>query len=541
MSKQAGSALISVYDKTGIEAIARDLIGLGITHIYASAGTARVLHKAKISATDVAELSGRKPMVGHQVVTLTPEVHAGLMARTAEHREEVTEAGFPLFDVVIVDLYPLNKTIAQPNVTEEEVVDKTDVGGVAILRAAAKGRRVVVSSMDQWPEVLRWLKAGQPDGKAFRRMLAFRAEFAAAAYSMASAQYLGGMEMHGFLGLKAAGLSYGENHWQGGTAVYMRPDSTNPLAFSRYEQLSGPELGYNNAVEFAERMTQTITHIAAGFEHNFGEVPAIAIGVKHGNVCGASYSQDRAEAIRKMLEGDERAIFGGSVMFNFELDQKLADLLVSHHMAEGTKRLLDVVVAASATKEAQKILSNRKKLRLLVNPALAKLGMNSLDTAQRFRYIPDGVVTQDNYTFVPHLKRDADIQVGGRVSAKQQHDLVLAWAVGSTSNSNTITLVKNGMVIGNGVGQQDRVGAAELAITRARGAGHESLEGAVAYSDSFFPFPDGPTTLISQGVRVILTSSGSVNDQKVFKGLSKTEVQSVLTLPDKVARGFFGH
>jgi phosphoribosylaminoimidazolecarboxamide formyltransferase/IMP cyclohydrolase len=168
------------------------------------------------------------------------------------------------------------------------------------------------------------------------------------------------------------------------------------------------------------------------------------------------------------------------------------------------------------------------------------------------------VAVQGNYTYVPHLKRESEIQVGGWVSPEQERDLVLAWAIGSTSNSNTITLVKDGMVIGNGVGQQDRVGAGQLALSRTttelpkiEDLGDQlvirtyldkaKLDGAVAYSDSFFPFPDGPLLLAQAGIEVMLTSNGSQNDSEVFAALAGSRIQSVLTLPDKDARGFFGH
>ncbi|MBI2009022.1 hypothetical protein HYS84_01250 [Candidatus Saccharibacteria bacterium] len=534
------NALISVYNKDGLEEFADGLSTQGF-NIYASGGTAKRIGEAGIQVTDVAELVGGNAILGHRVVTLSREVHAALLAqKTPGDIAELDRLGIPLIDLVAVDMYPLRDTIANPDSTEHDIIEQTDIGGPTMLRSAAKGRRIVLSRVEQRPEVLKWLADGRPDEEEFRRQLAGIAELEAAAYILESAKYIGGPAVFGFIGEKVAEPLYGENPWQGGACIYMERNGKNPLAYDRYEQHGGIETSYNNVVEFAERMTQTITHIAAGFEHNFGEVPALALGVKHGNACGAAYADTPQEVIKKMLEGDERAIFGGSIMLNFEVDEELAELLVGHDMKDGQKRLLDIVIAAGVTDEAKDILQRKTgKLRLLTNPALVSLGMDSLDTAQRFRYIPDGVAVQDNYTYIPKIRR-AELLAGGWINPEQERDLVLAWAVGSTSNSNTITVVENGMVIGNGVGQQDRVGAAELALKRAEDAKHDS-DGAVAYSDSFFPYPDGAEVLADAGVKVILATSGSVNDPNVADALKAKGIQSFLTLPDKTSRGFFGH
>ena len=202
---------------------------------------------------------------------------------------------------------------------------------------------------------------------------------------------------------------------------------------------------------------QTMTHTGAGFEKNFSKVPEIAIGAKHGNACGAAFAENEIEAIDKMLQGDLRAIFGGSVMLNFNVDEKIAEELIHKYAGEG-RRLLDIVAAPSFSTEAVEILSRKKgKCRILVNPAILKAGLSSLDSTSKFRYVRGGFLTQPNYTFVPNLsdrKKDAPL------SDKGIQDIILAWAVGCTSNSNTITIVKDGRLYGNGVGQQDRVGAA---------------------------------------------------------------------------------
>ncbi|QQS18121.1 hypothetical protein IPL68_05800 [Candidatus Saccharibacteria bacterium] len=285
------------------------------------------------------------------------------------------------------------------------------------------------------------------------------------------------------------------------------------------------------------RLLQTVTHIAAGFEENFGKVPAIAVGVKHGNACGAGVADTAVEAVQKMLEGDEIAIFGGVVMLNGVIDASVATALMQYHMPDGQNRLLDGVVGSEVTPEAMEILS-RAKLRIVTNPALATLTKESLETAPIYRNVRGGMLVQPNYTFVVDLKADY-IEQNGTVTEQQQRDMVQAWAVGSTSNSNTICIVKDGRMLGNGVGQQDRVGAAKLAVTRATSRDHD-LKGATAYSDSFFPFPDGPLVLADAGITTILTSSGSVKDPEVVKTLADRNVSTTM-LPDKLGRGFFGH
>lgn len=559
MSKNE-NALISVFNKDGIVEFADDLVAQGF-NIYASGGTATKIGEAGIQVTDVAELVGGSSILGHRVVTLSREVHAALLAqKTPKDLAELERLGIPLIDLVAVDMYPLADAIANPESTEHDVIENTDIGGPTMLRSAAKGRRIVLSRAEQRPEVLKWLADDRPDEEEFRRRLAGIAELEAAAYILESAKYIGGRAVFGFIGEEVAEPLYGENPWQGNARIYMKREGKNPLAYRQYEQHGGIETSYNNVVEFAERMTQTITHVAAGFEENFGEVPPLAIGVKHGNACGAAYGDTPEEVIQKMLEGDERAIFGGSIMLNFEIDEDLAKLLINHDMPEGKQRILDIVVAASATDGAKEILQRKKtgKLRLLTNPALLNLGIDTLDRDQRFRYIPDGMAVQDNYTFVPNLKRHAKIEVGSWVSPQQERDLMLAWGVGSTSNSNTMTIVNDGMVIGNGVSQQDRVGAAQLALTKTttrvptievRGdklvmpiiLDKNKLKGASTYSDSFFAFPDAAGLLINAGIAAMLTSSGSQNDEDVFAKLKKINAESVLSLPDKYCRGFFGH
>ncbi len=522
------TALISVYNKEGITDFAKSLIDLG-WKIISSGGTAKHL-------SDVAEITGMPAILGHRVVTLHYKIHGGLMALdTPEHLAEMNKYGIPWIDMVCVDLYPLEDEVLNPNATRESVIEKTDIGGPTMIRSAQKGRRITICDVADRIKVIEWLKGGEPDREEFINNLVAKAEFYVARYVATSAWYHSCGKDKSIFGEEVLRCAYGENAYQQPAGLYDNAHR-DPLAISNWKLIGGTTMSYNNICDI-DRMMQTITHIGAGFEKNFNKVPYVAIGVKHGNACGAGVGENAMEAVDKMLVGDLRAIFGGSVMLNFPVDESIAEELIHKFAGEG-RRLLDVVAAPSFTPEAIEILSRKKgKCRLLANPKIEKAGIDSLDTENRFRYVRGGFLQQPNYTFVPKLDSSSRIK-----------DVVLAWAVGATSNSNTITLVKEGRLVGNGVGQQDRVGAAKLAIfraddaekTRDPNAGEADLNGAVAYSDSFFPFPDAPQVLIDRGVKTIFSTSGSVNDEKIIE-LCKSKGVELILLPDALARGFYQH
>jgi phosphoribosylaminoimidazolecarboxamide formyltransferase/IMP cyclohydrolase len=556
MGQPAGIALLSVYDKTGIEEFAKGLADLG-WKLYASGGTFKAIQAGGVEVTDVAELVGGNAILGHRVVTLSREISAGLLAdkSSADDVAEMEQLGLPIIDLVCVDMYPLDEAIAKAGTTKADVILQTDIGGPTMLRSAAKGRRIVLSQADQRQPVLEWLRAGKPHEEAFLDDLCARAEYETARYILVSAKYLGGTQFSGFAGILNAKTKYGENPQQAEAGFYAdNRAAVDPLGLDQFEHVQGMERSFINMTDI-DRLLQTVTHVAAGFDVNFGQVPFIAVGVKHGNACGAAVGETAVEAVQKMLTGDTRAIFGGVVMVNAPIDKDVAEALMHHAMDGDRPRLLDGVIGASVTDEALELLS-RNKLRVVVNPALANLDKGSLDTARRSRPVRGGSLEQPNYDFIVDFAADY-MQQHGDVSDQQKQDMVLGWGVGATSNSNTISLVKAGQLIGNGVGQQDRVGAGQLALTRTTNAMPEleeqgenlilkvtldkaKLAGAVAYSDSFFPFPDGPELLAKAGVKAILTSSGSVGDDAVISTLTSAGV-SLMMLPDKTGRGFYMH
>ena len=555
-------ALLSVYDKSGIVEFAKELINLGFK-LFASGGTAKTIKDAGIEVSDVADLVGGRAILGHRVVTLSREIYAGLLSRdTKEDNEELYKLNIPRIDLVCVDLYPLEEEIEKWTLSEnadesaryiqaakDAIVEKTDIGGPTLLRAAAKGRRIVVCDASDRQKTIDWLKDGEPDKEQFLSDLAAKAEYSVANYALVSARYHSGGKMDGFLAKDFIESKYGENAWQTPAGLFADKSAryTDRLSLSNFDLISGTAPSYNNLADL-DRLLQTITHIAAGFEVNFNQIPKIVVGVKHGNACGAAVSDNASDAVKNMLEGDLRAIFGGVVMLNFKLDEVLAEVLLSHKMEEGRRRILDTIAAPAISEKAIEMLKRKgDKCRFLVNPALANLSKQSLDTHPRFRYVRGGFLKQPNYTFVLNLSPagDADksarynLEIIGSLSEEQKKDIILAWAIGSTSNSNTVTITKNRMLLGNGVGQQDRVGGCELAIKRAKDSNHGLLD-STAYSDSFFPFTDGPEKLAEAGVKIILATSGSVKDEEIKKFCEENNI-SLVMVPDKLARGFFGH
>lgn len=521
------TALLSVYHKDGITEFAQELHALGVT-LYASGGTAKHLKGAGLPVKDVAELVGGDAILGHRVVTLSREVHAGLLARDIpEDLAELAKLSIPFIDLVCVDLYPLSEEIKKGG-SFDAVIEKTDIGGPTMIRSAAKAGRVVVCDPKDRTPVIEWLKAGAQDA-AFVDTLAAKGEYVIASYVLSSARYRGAGRYEGFVGEKAAECKYGENAYQTPAALYASA-SDDPLSLANFKVIEGTAPSYNNWADL-DRLLQTMTHIAATFARNRGTVPHIAVGAKHGNACGAAVGATSAETLRKTVAGDPLAIFGGLIITNFPIDATAAEEIAG--------RMLDGIIAPSFAPEAiEKLKRKGDKCRFIENPALADLDASSLDTATRFRYVRGGFLAQPNYTFILDLA-SPDLVKHAPATLAQENDLLLAAAIGSTSNSNTITLVKDGQMIANGVGQQDRVGAAKLALMRAERSKHDA-RGAVAYSDSFFPFPDGPETLINAGIAAILSTSGSLKDQATVE-LCKERRVPLYMIPDKLGRGFFGH
>ena len=336
---------------------------------------------------------------------------------------------------------------------------------------------------------------------------------------------------------------YGENAWQKSTSLFTFKENSDLFSMDKFKLLAG-DPGGNNWCDI-DRAMQTITHIVAGYLKNFraaGEsAPYIALGLKHGNACGCGVSKnDTVLAVMKMLKGDPISIFGGTVVLNFHVTKEIAEILRNYNTTSG-KRVLDIVVAPSFEEGALEILGRKDdKCKIFCNENLCRLSVGSLDTATRMRYVRGGFIAQPNYTFVPDLRnaeKSGEAADDSHTRIEMEIDAIIAWAIGSTSNSNTITIVKDCMLLANAVGQQDRVGAVDLALYKVKRAGHDCTNGS-AYSDSFFPFPDAPELLVLAGIAMILTTTGSVRDNKMKEACEKI---LLYTYPDADARGFAWH
>jgi phosphoribosylaminoimidazolecarboxamide formyltransferase/IMP cyclohydrolase len=341
-----------------------------------------------------------------------------------------------------------------------------------------------------------------------------------------------------FSGKLSLTCKYGENGYQVPAALYAE-GTDDPLSLEKFEILAGTEPSYNNICDI-DRLLQTVTHIAAAFDVNRRKVPFMAVGVKHGNPCGAAISFDNPRrAAEQMIMGDALAIFGGLVMLNYPVTEEVAEALVTHGIPAGQRRPLDGIIAPSFDEGAVGMFKRKgDKCRLLVNAELENLRRGSLDSAKRFRCVRGGMIVQPNYTYVLDLN-DPDLKKHGQATTGQEDDMLLAKAIGDTSNSNTITIVKDGSLIANGVGQQARVRGAKLAVNLVSYSEHNA-EGASASSDSFFPFTDGVEVLKEAGVKAVVATSGSVKDGEIVEYCRENGI-ALYHIPDKKARGFFGH
>ena len=536
-------ALISVYDKTGIPDFARELDKMG-WKIIASGGTARAIAAAGVAVTDTAELVGGGAILGHRVVTLSREIHAGLLADLLKPEDvaELVRLDIPVLRMVVCGFYPLENAIAAADATVESVIEQTDIGGPCMARSAAKGRRIIITRTEDRTPVLKMLKAGGDVSDKMLQTLRARAELVVAQYCLASATFQSSGKFTGITGEHVRDLRYGENPQQADASMFSCK-TNDPLALDKFRVIEGNP-GFVNWTD-VDRGLQTMTHTGAGMELNFGEVPLIAIGIKHGNPCGAAVGSNPIKVVRKMAMGDSLALFGGVVMVNFRITQRIAEAMVTAGKDDGKKQSFDAVVAPSFTDGAIKILSRGgARCKLLVNPALETESAN-LDTAPLMRMTRGGWLIQPNHTHVLDLNDDNMVIHGERRDKKAEIDLILAWAINVTSNSNTITVVNDSMLLGNGVGQQARVWAAKLCVSRGIDAKHATqMKGAVATSDSFCPYPDAPEALINAGVTTIYSLSGSTapggGDSATIQRCEESDV-TLYMFPNTMGRGFFMH
>jgi phosphoribosylaminoimidazolecarboxamide formyltransferase/IMP cyclohydrolase len=495
-------ALLSVSDKSGLAEFARGLAELGF-ELYSTDGTLKALKEAEIDAHPVSELTGFPEIMDGRVKTLHPGVHGGLLARrdNPEHLAALEEHGLKAIDLLCVNLYPFVATATSEGVSFEEVIENIDIGGPAMIRAAAKNHAgvLVVVSPERYADVLDELRGGEIDAD-FRRELAAEAYAHTGAYD---AQVAGWLRIDPFPAeLPIAGrlvqpLRYGENPHQQ-AAFYRLPSTTGGLGAAR--QLQGSELSYNNLQDAAAAF-----ELANEFQH-----PAAAI-IKHTNPCGCAIGADLADAYRRAYGSDPVSAYGGVVALNRPLDAETAKEIAAV--------FVEVVIAPGFRPEALDALSSKPKLRLLeAHPAHAH--WDDLE----FRSVPGGFLAQ-----TPDRGR-LDPEVAQVVSARvpteaEWEEIAFAWKVVKYVKSNAIVLARDSAAIGVGAGQTSRVEAVALAVARAG----DRAKGSVLASDAFFPFADGVEKALAAGVTAIAQPGGSIRDKESIAAADNAGAAMVFT------------
>ena len=483
-------AILSVYDKAGLEGFARGLVELGF-EIYSTGGTRRALESAGVEVHSVSELTGFPEIMGGRVKTLHPGVHAGILANRAEpsHMEALAEQGLEAIDLVAVNLYPFEATVARPGVTVEEAIENIDIGGPTMIRAAAKNHASVVVVVDpaDYSAVLESLRAGEV-AEPIRRRLAAGAFAHTAAYDSAIAEYTRDLEeteawprQYSVAGTKAQDLRYGENPHQA-AALYRRGVNRGGVAGAR--QLQGIELSYNNIVD-VDAAWDLVQDLPA---------PSAAI-IKHTNPSGAATGETLADAYQRAYECDPQSAFGGIVALNQEVDEETAHRVASI--------FVEAVVAPGYTEAAAEVFNAKKKLRVLeIQPAAPNIAI---------KVVSGGFLVQTHDA--ASLRRSDMRSVGVRTPTDAEWEqLLLAWKVVRHVKSNAIVLASDGAAVGVGAGQMSRVESVQLAVQRAG----DAARGSVLASDAFFPMPDGVEAAAEAGVTAIIQPGGSIKDEGVL-------------------------
>jgi phosphoribosylaminoimidazolecarboxamide formyltransferase/IMP cyclohydrolase len=460
--------------------------------IVSSGGTARSLRDAGIDVVDVESVTGSPEILGGRVKTLHPKIHGGILARGDVDDSELAENEIDRFDLVVCNLYPFRETVADPAATALDIIEKIDIGGPAMVRAAAKNHQHVgvVVSPSQYDEVATAVEAGGLDHD-LRRRLAAEAFFHTAAYDAAIVGWLGDDVV---MPLRHAGeLRYGENPHQ--AAVVYRVEG-EPSWWADADQIQGKEMSFNNYAD-AEAAWRLASELGEG---------AVTV-IKHTNAAGAARGGAVAENLDQAWDGDSLAAFGGVIAINGEIDQATAEALVD--------RFVEVVIARSVSDEAHAVLESKSNMRVLVSPPVSPTGDD-------YRRIEGGFLRQQVDV--------VDMSGWQVVSEREPTDdemaaLRFAWIVAANTKSNAIVIARGEKVVGVGAGDQSRVGAAERAVVKAG----ERAAGAVAASDAFFPFRDGLDTLADAGVSVIAEPGGSRNDQEVIDAANERGLALVFT------------
>lgn len=507
-------ALISVSNKVGIVELTRELSALGV-EILSTGGTAKVLKDNGIPVKDVADFTGFPEILDGRVKTLHPRIHGGLLARrdNPDHVAEMKQQGLDPIDLVAVNLYPFESTIAKPGCIFEEAIEQIDIGGPAMLRSAAKNFEHVVVLVDpgDYPRVLEELR--RTDGQVSREMrlsLAQKVFFHTTRYDGIISNYLEqkmqGEEEVRFPGIltltfsKVENLRYGENPHQQ-AAFYREMQVTEP-SIATARQLHGKAMSFNNDLD---------ANAALELVKEFSDVAAVI--VKHNNPCGAAIGESPAEAFRKARETDPVSAFGGVIAFNHPVDEEAAQ--------EITSQFFEIVVAPGFESEALELLKKKKELRLLdVGPTLSgpRGGMD-------LKKVVGGLILQDRD--LGHIEDVQKLKVvtQRRPTTEEYEALAFAWIVCKHVKSNAIVYARAGRTVGIGAGQMSRVDSVKIGAMKAR----MPLQGTVLASDAFFPFRDGIDEAAKSGVTAVIQPGGSMKDEEVIHAADEHDLAMVFT------------
>jgi phosphoribosylaminoimidazolecarboxamide formyltransferase/IMP cyclohydrolase len=510
-------ALISVSDKRGLAALATALVHRGV-EILSTGGTAAALRAAGIAVKDVAEHTGFPEMMDGRVKTLHPRIHGGLLAirGNAEHERAAHAHAIPPIDLLVVSLYPFEATVAVGS-GFEACVENIDIGGPAMIRAAAKnhaGVTVVVDAGD-YPRLLAELEThGGMTTYALRRELAQKAYARTAAYDAAISNWLGAVVDHpegkdaGFPRTftvqfdRAQVLRYGENPHQGAAFYVAREPGAGSIAAAR--QVQGKELSYNNIMD-ADAALECVKE--------FGERPACVI-VKHANPCGVAVAERLEAAYDRAFRTDPESAFGGIIAVNQPLDAATARAIVE-------RQFVEVIIAPALAEGAEAIVAAKKNVRLLVTGDWSAAPAARLD----YKKVNGGLLVQDADLA---LYRELRVVTRREPSAAERRDLLFAWRVAKHVKSNAIVYASGEATVGVGAGQMSRINSSRIAVTKAEMAGLE-IKGSVVASDAFFPFADGLLSAAGAGATAVIQPGGSMRDDEVIRAADEAGLAMIFT------------
>jgi phosphoribosylaminoimidazolecarboxamide formyltransferase/IMP cyclohydrolase len=506
-------ALLSVSDKSGIVELARELAALGI-EILSTGGTAKLLEKEGVRVKEVSAHTGFPEMLDGRVKTLHPKIHGGLLARRddAAHLASIRDAGIAPIDLLVINLYPFQATVADPDCRFDDAIENIDIGGPAMLRAAAKNHSGVAVLVDpaDYAAVLAQLRAGGNVSDATRFELARKVFAHTAAYDGAIANYLFSLdagrrrrEYPEVLSLQLSKLQdmrYGENPHQ--SAAFYRDAHPAEGSIACYRQLQGKELSYNNVAD-ADAAWECVK--------SFSE-PACVI-VKHANPCGVAIGETLLAAYDKAFKTDPVSAFGGILAFNRALDPDTAEAVA--------KQFAEVIIAPRLEPDAQKVFARKANLRVLEIP------LSHQQQVHDYKRVGGGLLVQGSDSHVL-ARKDLKVVTKKQPTDAQWADLFFSWTVAKFVKSNAIVYCRDGMTLGVGAGQMSRVDSARIAALKAQAAGL-ALGGSVVASDAFFPFRDGLDVVIDAGASCVIQPGGSVRDEEVVAAADERGVAMVFT------------